>query len=229
MASKQEIWAVVPVKETTFAKQRLAKLLPAPARRELALAMLDDVLEAVTAVKELRGVVVVTLDLDATAAAQRWGAQVWTDGARDGHTGAVTAAARRLADEGAAMLTLPGDVPLVTPVDIREIMSAHQKSPGFVIVPARDELGSNAILCAQPTRVPLRFGANSYFPHLDAARAHGVEPTTVVLSRIALDVDEPEDLVEFMKVPSSTRARMLVGRFDLGSTTAGPSIDRAIA
>ena len=127
------------------------------------------------------------------------------------------------------MLTLPGDVPLVMPADIGEIICAHDRSPGFVIVPARDALGSNAILCTPPNRVPLRFGANSYFPHLDAARAHGAEPITVRSPRIALDVDEPEDLMEFMKVPSSTRTRMLVARFDLEIPSAGHSSSRSIA
>jgi 2-phospho-L-lactate guanylyltransferase len=228
MASAREIWAVVPVKETAFAKQRLAKLLPPETRRELALAMLEDVLQSVSAVRELSGIVVVTLDPDAAELANRWGARVWTEGARDGHAGAVTAAARRLADHGAAMLTIPGDVPLVTPPDFREIISAHRSSPSFVIVPARDELGSNAILCSPPNHVPLRFGANSYFPHLDAARAHGVEPTTVRLPRIALDVDEPDDLIEFMRVPSSTRARELAAQFDLGIGSAGPTKRRAV-
>ena len=229
MGSQQGIWAVVPIKETAFAKQRLAQLLSAAARRDLVLAMLEDVLETVSAVKELSGVVVVTLDPDATATASRWGARVWTDGAREGHTGAVTAAARRLAGEGAAMLTLPGDVPLVTPADIVEIIDAHRRSPGFVIVPARDELGSNAILCAAPARVPFRFGANSYFPHLDAARAHGVEPTTVRLAHIALDVDEPEDLVEFLQYPSSTRARRIVDGMGLAFECAGAASSKAIA
>lgn len=229
MVAETEIWAVVPVKETTFAKQRLAERLPVATRRELALAMLDDVLATVSVVEELSGVVVVTLDPDAAAAANRWGARVWSDGARDGHTGAVTAAARRLADDGAAMLTLPGDVPLVTPADIREIITAHRRSPGFVIVPARDDLGSNAILCSQPTRVPLRFGANSYYPHLDVARAHGVEPVTVRLPRIALDVDEPEDLAEFMRIPSLTRARQVISNLDLGADHTSPTTSRALA
>ena len=56
----------------------------------------------------------------------------------------MIAAAQRLADQGAAMLTIPGDVPLVTPTDFREIISAHRSSPSFVIVLARDELGRSA-------------------------------------------------------------------------------------
>ena len=45
------------------------------------------------------------------------------------------------------MLTIPGDVPLVTAADIRQLLDIHSRKPGFTIVPARDERGSNAIVC----------------------------------------------------------------------------------
>jgi 2-phospho-L-lactate guanylyltransferase len=214
MNKSSDIWAVMPVKDTAGAKQRLAGFLPAQVRRQLALAMFEDVLQAVAAVPELAGIAVVTIDPAAADIALRLGARVWSDGARDGHTGAVTAAARRLAAEGSAMLTIPGDVPLVSPVDIRQLLDIHSRQPGFTIVPARDERGSNAIMCSPADLVPLRFGADSFFPHLAAARACGVDPTTVHLPRIALDIDEPADLAEFMKIPSTTRARGLLDRLE---------------
>lgn len=210
MASEEDVWAIVPVKETTSAKQRLRDVLPQSTRRELALAMFHDVLETLTAVPELAGIAVVTIDAAASEIARRLGAQIWSDGAREGHTGAVVAAATRLRREGAAMLTLPGDVPLVQPADIAHLIGVHRARPGFTIVPARDELGSNAIICAPAKSFPLRFGPDSFFPHLAAARACGIEPNTVYLPRIALDIDEPGDLAEFMTIPSATRARAVL-------------------
>ena len=55
-----------------------------------------------SAVQALAGILVVTVDPVATSLAGRYGARIVTDGARDGHTGAVTAAARVLAREGRA-------------------------------------------------------------------------------------------------------------------------------
>ena len=128
-------------------------------------------------------------------------------GARDGHTGAVTAAARLIAAEGrAGMLTLPGDIPLVTPGEISSILAAHSPAPSFTIVPSHDERGSNAIACSPPDAVPLRFGENSFYPHLEAAEACGVRPNVVRLPGIALDIDNPEDVVSFMRTQSATRA-----------------------
>ena len=210
------IYAVVPVKDTNDAKRRLTGVLSATQRQELALTMLEDVLATLGRVRELAGMVVVTADATAAAIAPRHGAQVLSDGAQEGHTGAVAAAARRL--ENKAMLTVPGDVPLVEEEDIRQLIDAHRDTlrrdaRAFIIVPARDERGSNAILCSPARAVPLRFGADSFLPHLAAAKRCGIEPRVLKLPRLALDIDTPEDLARFFDTPSQTRARSLLERW----------------
>src|SRR5208282_5341382 len=89
---RRDVWAVVPVKETALAKQRLSHVLSPLLRQALALAMFEDVIEALADVPELDGIAVVTDDPLVTEIALRWRAHVWTEGAREGHTGAVTAA-----------------------------------------------------------------------------------------------------------------------------------------
>jgi len=212
------IHAVVPIKETSDAKRRLAGVLCAARRQELALAMFEDVLATLTGVRELGSIVVVTVDPAAAAIAARYGARVSNAGAREGHTGAVTATARELAAE--AMLTLPGDIPLVEADDIRQLIDVHRHATGrgaraFTIVPAWDERGSNAILCSPAAAVPLRFGADSFLPHLAAARRCAIEPTVARMPRIALDIDTPDDLALFLAAPSSTRTRALLEQWRL--------------
>jgi len=202
------IWAVVPVKELAGAKQRLSSCLSREERRLLATTMFEDVLDAVSAVKELAGVLVVTVDPAAISLASRYGARIVTEGAREGHTGAVTAAARLLAAEGRdGMLTVPGDIPLVTASEVGRLVAAHRPAPSFTIVPSHDEGGSNAIVLSPPNAVPLRFGVDSFFPHLRAAEARGIRPTVLRLPGIALDIDNPEDLAAFALQPSPTRTR----------------------
>lgn len=197
------IWAVVPVKELDGAKQRLSPLLSPAQRRALAEIMLTEVLDALAATRGLAGLALVTLDPFATALGARLGARILTGGARDGHTGAVTAAATLLAAEGAGgMLTLPGDIPAVTARELESTLAAHRPAPSFTIVPAHDEQGSNTIICSPPDAVPLRFGDDSYFPHLAAARAQGIEPTIVRLPGIAMDIDHPADLAQLARMPS---------------------------
>ena len=203
--------AVVPVKEVAQAKQRLAGVLSASQREQLALAMFEDLLVALSS--ELSDILVVTVDPAAIALATRFGARVTPEGARDGHTGAVTTAARRLVAEQRDMLAIPADIPLVQAADIRHLIAAHGEAPAFTIVPARDELGSNAILMSPADAVPLRFGDNSYFPHLAAARVQGIASRVVRLPRIELDIDRPDDLALFQRTPSQTRSRRLLDRW----------------
>jgi 2-phospho-L-lactate guanylyltransferase len=205
-------WAVVPVKALALAKQRLAGTLDAALRQELALAMLEDVLDCLAAVPLLAGIIVATEDARAATLAARYGAGLSRADAGIGHSEAVAAVAHRLAQDGAAMLALPADIPLARPADIARIIAACDAAPGFAIVPARDGLGSNAVLCAPADVVPLRFGGASFSPHVAAARARGLLPAVLDLPRIALDIDDGADLAAFLAVPSHSRARALLER-----------------
>jgi 2-phospho-L-lactate/phosphoenolpyruvate guanylyltransferase len=217
-----KLWAVVPVKELDRAKMRLAPLLPPRLRRALMLAMLEDVLAALAATSGLAGLAMVTIDPAAAWLAAKYGARVIEAGARDGHTGAVSAAARLLAEESCpGMLTLPGDVPLVSPEEIASLIAAHRPAPAFTIAPSRDQHGSNAVICSPPDAVPLRFGEDSFFPHLRAAEACAIRPTVLHLPGIALDVDTPEDLAAFALLPSPTRARALLAENDMLNLNEG--------
>lgn len=217
MTPAPDIWAALPVKEFAGAKQRLSPLLTPPQREALAATMLQDVLAALAGA-DLAGILVNTLDPLATELAHRYGARVITEDARIGHTGAVAAMARALTREGrAGMLVLPGDIPRVTAAEVNALIAAGRSTPSFTIAPAHDELGSNGVLCLPPEAMPLRFGDNSYFPHLDSARRHGIEPTSVPLSGFALDIDHPDDLHAFVRAtpPMPTRTLALLRGFGM--------------
>ena len=208
------VHAVVPVKDLGNAKQRLAGVLDQPARTALFRAMLEDVLEALAGATSLAGIVVVTRDEDAMALARRYGAGCLVEPENRGHTAAVELAAKTLAARRAgALLQVPGDIPGVTSEEIEAVVAAHAPAPAVTIVPSRDHRGSNAVLCSPPDVFPFRFGDDSYFPHLAAARALGIEPTGIERAGIGLDIDTPDDLDAFLASPSDTRAyRLLAGR-----------------
>jgi 2-phospho-L-lactate guanylyltransferase len=211
LKTRREICAVVPVKESSAAKQRLAGILSRAQRQQLAHAMLEDVLAALASTAELASIVVVTVDRAAADIAARYCAQVSDEGA-------VGAAALRLDALGSDMLTVPADIPLVQSEDIRHLLAVHgdaveRGARGFSIVPARDECGSNAVLCSPAGAVPLRFGNNSFFPHLAAAKACGIEPVVVHLARIALDIDAPDDVALLLAMPARTRTHALLGHW----------------
>jgi 2-phospho-L-lactate/phosphoenolpyruvate guanylyltransferase len=222
-----DIWAVIPVKEFDGAKHRLSDLLSPQERRRLAEIMLADVLDAVAGARGLAGVMIVTNDPHATVLGERIGARIVTEGARDGHTGSVNAGRRLLAREGrSGMITMPGDIPAVRADEIDAVLSAHLAAPSFTISPAHDDLGSNAVVCSPPEQVALRFGDNSYFPHLDAARLHGIEPTVIRQPGIAVDIDHPVDLALFLRMPQSagTRTRALLEELGVPALLAARGI-----
>ena len=233
MKGQPDIWAVIPVKETATAKERLAEAVPRQLRPGLALAMLEDVLAAVAKTLHkgscgLAGIAVVTLDPEAQALAQRYGARILTDDARGGHTAAVAAAARTLAQEGrSGMLQMPGDIPLVSADEISLLLAMRRAPPSFTIAPSHDDFGSNAVLVCPPTAVPLTFGDDSFYPHLRAAQACGLKPLIVRQHGIGLDIDRPEDILAFARLRSRTRAHAFLQRHGLAERKHEP--DGAVA
>ncbi|MBK8324473.1 MAG: 2-phospho-L-lactate guanylyltransferase [Betaproteobacteria bacterium] len=206
-----KVWALVPVKRFAGAKQRLSARLDAEQRAMLARAMLEDVLDALSRTSGLAGIAVVTVDDDASSVARRHGARVIADHAEHGHTTAVVSGAAQLARDGAtAVVTMPGDIPLITADEVTAVIAAAEHDRGFVIVPAHDRRGSNAILATPPGVVPLQFGDDSFLPHLESARRCGIEPVVLPLPGIGLDIDHPQDLVLLLQRPSRTRAQALL-------------------
>ena len=204
--TKHGIWAVVPVKEFAFAKERLAPALAPEERRALSRTMVEDVLSALAAAEGLAGVVVVTRDPEATALAERRGARVLPEPKLDGHNAAVHWAVDALAREGAAaMLHVPGDVPLVTARDVSALLDTADLSDRVALVPAHDGRGTNAVLCAPPGAIAFHFGADSFRRHLAAATQAGITPRVVTSTALGLDIDEPDDLRRFLRHDRETR------------------------
>jgi len=204
---RPSLWALVPVKNLQHAKQRLAGILAADERQALFHAMLEDLLAVLCECRNLAGVALVTRDPRASELAAGYGARVMQEHSNRGHTAASSFGARILAQEGAGgMLQLPADIPLVTRGDIDALLQVHAHAPSVTLAPSRDERGSNAVACSPPELLPLRFGDDSFFPHVQRARALGIEPGIVYRSGFALDVDTPEDLRAFLAQPSATRA-----------------------
>ena len=208
-----DVHAVVPVKNLGNAKRRLAGVLDQPTRTILYRAMLEDVLEALAGATSLAGILLVTRDDEAIALAQRYGVECLIEPENRGHTAAVEFGAGVLAARSAgALLQVPGDIPGVTAEEIEAVIEAHSPAPAVTIAPSRDYRGSNAVLCSPPDVFPFRFGDDSFHPHLDAARAIGIEPTVVERAGIGLDIDTPDDMEAFLASPSDTRAyRLLTG------------------
>jgi 2-phospho-L-lactate guanylyltransferase len=197
--------AVVPVKNLTGAKQRLAARLGSSERRTLVLLMLEDILQTLRQVPELSGILVVTREGEVASRAARFGAEVLEEPVNDGYSSAVARAARELSRRGApSMLTIPGDVPAATSDEIARLLEASRAAPSIVLAPSRDGRGTNAALVSPPTAFELRFGEPSFEAHVARAREMGLVTEIVRLSGLGLDLDSPDDLDAFLREPSPT-------------------------
>ena len=199
-------WAVMPIKTIEDAKQRLSGDLNGEERQALFRAMVEDVLEAVAGAKLLSGLMVVTCDPEAGEIANRYGARILIEDRNTGHTAASSFGAKTLAKEGVSgMLQVPGDLPLLRAHDVDHLIEDHKKAPSVTIAPSRDKLGSNGVACSPPDLLPLRFGDDSFYPHVERAQALGVEPMIIEIQGFALDIDTLDDLQAFLNAPVEGR------------------------
>jgi 2-phospho-L-lactate guanylyltransferase len=209
------IVAAVPVKDVTNAKQRLMRVLDGPERRELARAMLADVLRALGGAG-LDRVWVVTREPEVAAIARGLGAEPLAEAENRGHSAAVATAQAEATRIGArAFLTIPGDVPCVTSAELRTVVAAPTSAPAAVFVPSRSGLGTNGVLLTPPGAMRLRFGEPSFENHLMAARALELGSTVIRLRGLGLDIDAPEDLVALLAEGAGTASRELLVRWRL--------------
>ncbi len=198
---------LIAAKQLAFAKTRLAPALPAPAERiALAEAMYRDVLSAALSARMPAMVAVVTSDTTLIALAHRGGALVLDEEFPRGLNVAVRLGTEFLIDRGAtAICTLLSDIPLVTGEDIDASFTAMPASgPGVVLVPSSDLSGTNMLTRTPPDVIATRFGRMSLARHVDDCRARGVPYEVVRMSRPAIDLDVPDDLIKFVRMPSMT-------------------------
>ncbi len=210
------IIVVIPVKELRRGKQRLQPALTAQERHLLSKTMLEDVLSVVTTSALFDRVLVITSDSEAAASARQHGAGVIKEARQVRQSQSVAAAAGICRQMGAdAMLTVSLDVPGVTADDLARIVEKGTSSPGIVLVPSRDELGTNALLARPPDAIPFRFGYDSFRSHRREAEARGLPCEVCDLPNLALDIDEIEDLRTFLKRPSRTGTHELLRRLGI--------------
>ena len=202
------MWCIIPIKILNQAKHRLRNVLCPEERQNFFMAMFEDVLSTMMSVPDFEQVAVATICPAARIIAKKYGATVLSTSQDEGQTASVRRSAEILDAKGiSSMLVIPGDVPLVTVEEIKIVLELHEKAPSMTIVPAYDELGSNCIALSPPTAVPLSFGPNSYFPHLETARKLGLAMQTPKLPGLGLDIDTPEDLLKLSRQTVSTRAQ----------------------
>lgn len=186
--------AILPIKTLDDSKTRLAQELDARPRRALVEAMFSDVLVALRRSQLVDQVLVVSKDHNAQRIAGGYGAIV-ADDEDTGHNDAAVRGIDRAVELGAdRVLLVPGDCPLLNPVEIDALLNRRVTPPIVLVVPDRHGTGTNALLLQPPDAMGPSFGPGSHDRHHRHAAAAGITAQTVEVPSLALDLDTPEDL-----------------------------------
>lgn len=201
------LWLIVPVKPLALGKSRLAPLLSHEERTALTRALLLQTLQIVSTVEHLKGLIAVSRDKNVLKLAQQYGATTLLE------TPAPVAAhidpestlnhalhqARALAvTQGAdAILVLPADLPLLTVPDIEDLIQVAAQHERCVVLAGSDDGGTNALLMRPPHAIDFAYGPNSLQRHESCATAAGLSVYTVNSAALALDLDSPEDWMDW--------------------------------
>jgi len=193
-------YILIPVKDLTRAKQRLALLMTQEERTRLAWAMLKNTLAAAAEARNVDRVAVVTLYAPAIELAREYGMELIAETEQISESASIDFGSSEAKKRGAtAVLRLPIDLPLLTTGDIETIIEHDGEGPSTVIVPSRDGTGTNAILRRPPDLFPSHFGPGSLAKHLAEAASAKVACRVIELHRVALDIDDPGDVSEFIR------------------------------
>jgi 2-phospho-L-lactate/phosphoenolpyruvate guanylyltransferase len=190
--------AILPVKRFARAKQRLGESVADPLRRELAEAMVADVLLALAETDSIERTILVTGERSVAAAAREQGASVIEDDDEHGQPAAAVLGVRQaLADGIERVLCVPGDCPTLDPAELDALLALGSHDPRerhVTIVPDRHGTGTNGLLLAPPDAIAPSFGPGSCERHRELARAAGVTCSIERVPSLLLDIDTGADL-----------------------------------
>ncbi|MCU7892466.1 MAG: 2-phospho-L-lactate guanylyltransferase [Candidatus Thiodiazotropha sp. (ex Ustalcina ferruginea)] len=189
-----EIWALVPLKALAQVKNRLAPVLTAELRRELVLAMAQDVVSALLDVDLITRVLLVTHESSVAHLFSTMGADNFKPEQGGGLNTELEQAVDYATAQGARqILIVHADLPLLTPFVLREFITAA--SPGITRAAAcKTRAGTNLLLTALPLRFPLVFGSNSLRAFRKSFITQGRTLDVVKHPQLAMDIDTPDDL-----------------------------------
>ncbi|MBV1915121.1 MAG: 2-phospho-L-lactate guanylyltransferase [Pseudomonadales bacterium] len=226
-------WAVVPVKSFAEAKSRLSDCLDGQTRKNLVLAMLEDVLVALSQVEQIDKVLMVSSEPQALELASAYGALILQEPIDSGLNAAINKAANHLVQQGVEkMLVLPADIPLISCVEIRKLVELGNtcagEAPTLALVSDQNADGTNAMLVSPPDLIEFSYGEHSYQLHKLQAQKLVANLFFPDLPSFALDIDTPDDLNSLLLNQHKLRAdSRTLSWINQNLRALNPSIDAA--
>jgi len=184
--------AVVPMNSLSRAKSRLAGVLSPGERASLARDMLSHVLDALTQSGAVSQVAVISpeppeLGLPPGIAPLKQERPALNDLLEQGREWAE----RQKVD---ALLVIFADLPLLSPGDVKQLVSLGTEDNTVVLAPDRHSLGTNAMLANPVSLARFAFGPRSLARHIALYSQSSIAVRTFASKGTSLDIDTPDDL-----------------------------------
>ncbi len=197
---EDKVYAVVPFKQIEQVKQRLRPILNSAQRYQLALAMLKDVLEALSHSENIISTLVVCRDLRLQHLVESYGAKLLSVNPDNCLNSALSQSTLILQSQNAnQIMYVHADIPLLASPDIDEVIADHLNyNCDLTLVPSNKDDGTNIMLRKLPSSQPLRYGRNSYRNHLKDATSQGLRTHSICNPRMGFDIDTPKDFYRFL-------------------------------
>ncbi len=103
-----------------------------------------------------------------------------------------------------SVLILPGDVPLIKPEDVEEILNLANGKRSVVITPSKEN-GTNALFLHPPDVMELKFGGESFPEHVKEAQSRDIKPKIYRSENLERDIDDPTNLIKVETLGKGTR------------------------
>lgn len=188
----------MPHRGLQVAKTRLAPVLDAAERVELARKLLARVLSS--ALEACTDVVVITPSASLEPIVRAAGARLVVQAGMGLNQGLDQAREEAVADDIVTLAVLHGDLPNLTGADVRALVSAVPGPTGVAIAPDRAGAGTNGLAMRPPGAIGFRFGPGSFAAHRSAAEAAALPIAIVERPGLAFDLDTPEDLARWLEL-----------------------------
>jgi 2-phospho-L-lactate guanylyltransferase len=203
-----EINAIIPVASLDKAKSRLKSVLTSSQRAEMVLYMLDDVSSVLLSSVNVQSVTVISPDSKVIEHASKFGLETILEPRPRGLNAALNLATRTLVMKSprSSSLILPVDIPLLQISSLAALFELMNSSSEPVVIATKSNNGGTNLLLRYPGDViDLAFGENSYALHRQNALLKNIQFKEWVSQDTTLDIDTPEDLLEFMKLGKSAK------------------------
>jgi 2-phospho-L-lactate guanylyltransferase len=189
---------IVPHRGLAAAKTRLAPVLDAGEREQLAAKLLALVLSVARGA--CADVVVITPAASLEPVVSAAGARLAVQRGMGLNQGLDQARSEAKADGIETLCVLHGDLPNLTVADVEALIAAVPLAAGVAIAPDRAGSGTNGLAMRPPDAIGFAFGTGSFEAHRSGAQAAGLRIAIVERPGLAFDLDTPADLARWLEL-----------------------------